>query len=76
MPPSTPVAQALDLTRIDPGKGKRMLSPGGNLPPTYLITLPADLIFQDQPRNIFLTDLFLIIIINNKSKISFTNNDA
>jgi hypothetical protein len=33
MPPSAPVAQALDLTRIDPGKGKRMLSPGGNLHP-------------------------------------------
>jgi hypothetical protein len=33
----------LDLTRIDLGKGKRMLTPGGNLHPKYQITLPADL---------------------------------
>lgn len=33
----------LDLTRIDLGKGKRMLTPGGNLHPKYLITLPVDL---------------------------------
>lgn len=33
----------LDLTRVDLGKGKRMLVPGGNLHPKYLITLPADL---------------------------------
>ena len=33
----------LDLTKVDLGKGKRMLAPGGKLHPKYLITLPADL---------------------------------
>ena len=33
----------LDLTKVDLGKGKRMLAPGGKLDPKYLITLPADL---------------------------------
>ena len=33
----------LDLSKVDLGKGKRMLAPGGKLHPKYLITLPADL---------------------------------
>lgn len=33
----------LDLSKVDLGKGKRMLTPGGKLHPKYLITLPADL---------------------------------
>jgi len=33
----------LDLAKVDLGKGKRMLAPGGKLHPKYLITLPADL---------------------------------
>jgi len=33
----------LDLSRVDLGKGKRMLAPGGKLHPKYLITLPDDL---------------------------------
>jgi hypothetical protein len=33
----------LDLSRVDLGKGKRMLVPGGKLHPKNLITLPADL---------------------------------
>lgn len=33
----------LDLSRVDLGKGKRMLVPGGKLHPKYLFTLPADL---------------------------------
>jgi hypothetical protein len=33
----------LDLTKVDLGKGKRMLAPGGRLHPKYLITLPDDL---------------------------------
>lgn len=33
----------LDLTSVNLGKGKRMLAPGGNLHPKYLITLPTDL---------------------------------
>ncbi|MGA9163403.1 MAG: type IV toxin-antitoxin system AbiEi family antitoxin domain-containing protein [Thiobacillus sp.] len=33
----------LDLAKVDLGKGKRMLTPGGKLHPKYLITLPADL---------------------------------
>lgn len=33
----------LDLGKVDLGKGKRMLVPGGKLHPKYLITLPADL---------------------------------
>jgi hypothetical protein len=32
----------LDLGKVDLGKGKRMLVPGGRLHPKYLITLPAD----------------------------------
>ncbi|OZA28172.1 MAG: hypothetical protein B7X91_06145 [Hydrogenophilales bacterium 17-64-11] len=38
----------LDLSKVDLGKGKRMLAPGGKLHPKYLITLPADL--DDQTR--------------------------
>lgn len=38
----------LDLSKVDLGKGKRMLTPGGKLHPKYLITLPADL--DDQTR--------------------------
>lgn len=33
----------LDLSKVDLGKGKRMLVSGGKLHPKYLITLPADL---------------------------------
>lgn len=33
----------LDLSKVDLGKGKRMLTPGGRLDPKYLITLPLDL---------------------------------
>lgn len=33
----------LDLSKVDLGKGKRMLAPGGKLHPKYLITLPDDL---------------------------------
>jgi hypothetical protein len=33
----------LDLEKVDLGKGKRMLVPGGKLHPKYLITLPTDL---------------------------------
>lgn len=33
----------LDLSKVDLGKGKRMLAPGGKLHPKYLITLPTDL---------------------------------
>ncbi len=33
----------LDLEKVDLGKGKRMLVPGGKLHPKYLITLPVDL---------------------------------
>lgn len=33
----------LDLSKVDLGKGKRMLTPGGRLDPKYLITLPPDL---------------------------------
>jgi hypothetical protein len=38
----------LDLSKVDLGKGKRMLAPGGKLHPKYLITLPTDL--DDQTR--------------------------
>lgn len=33
----------LDLSKVELGKGKRMLVPGGKLHPKYLITLPADM---------------------------------
>jgi hypothetical protein len=33
----------LDVTKVDLGRGKRMLVPGGKLDPKYLLTLPADL---------------------------------
>ena len=36
----------LDLTGLDLGQGKRMLTPGGKLHPKYLVTLPADLDVQ------------------------------
>lgn len=38
-----PWLKHLDAGKIDIGKGKRMLSPGGKLDPQFLITLPADL---------------------------------
>jgi hypothetical protein len=38
-----PWLRHVDLTKVDLGKGKRMLAPGGRLHPKYLITLPADL---------------------------------
>jgi hypothetical protein len=31
------------VTKVDLGRGKRMLVPGGKLDPKYLLTLPADL---------------------------------
>jgi hypothetical protein len=33
----------LHSSKLDLGRGKRMLVPGGKLHPKYLVTLPADL---------------------------------
>ncbi len=41
----------IDTEKIDIGKGKRMLVPGGKLDPKYLITVPEEL-QNDRPHNI------------------------
>lgn len=43
--------KAIDIEKIDVGKGKRMIVPGGKLDPKYLITVPEDLT-NDRERSI------------------------